>query len=339
MKAYQYPKLGLENLTCVERPMPQPQPGQVLVKLHAASLNYRDLLFAWGIYNPHPRLPAVPGSDGAGEVVALGSGVNRWKLGDRVCPIFMQGWIDGPPSPAKAATALGGGAELDGVLCEYGVFPEAGLVRIPDHLSYAEAATLPCAAVTAWNAVVELGQVKAGDTVLTLGTGGVSVFALQFAKMHGARVIATSSQEEKLAKVRTLGADETINYRQTPEWDKEVARLTAGAGVDHVVEVGGAGTLPKSINAVRFGGLISVIGVLAKGEGVNPVPVLMKSLRVQGIFVGSRLMFENMNRAISVARLKPAIDRVYPFDQVRQAMDHMRSASHFGKIVIQISLP
>ncbi len=336
MKAWQYPKLGLDHLALVERPMPQPGAHEVLVKFHAASLNYRDLLLAWGLYNPHPRLPALPGSDGAGEIIALGAGVTRWKVGDRVCAAFMQSWIDGPATPAKAGTALGGGGEFDGVLREYGAFHEEGLVRIPEHLSYAEAATLPCAAVTAWNALVEVDHIKAGETILILGTGGVSIFALQLAKLHGARVIATSSSDEKLARVRALGADETINYRQTPEWDREVLRLTEGAGVDHVVEVGGAGTLPKSLNAVRYGGLISIIGVLARGEGLNHMPLIMKNLRMQGIYVGSRRMFEDMNNAINLGKLEPVIDRTYRFEQLREALDHMASGSHFGKIVIQI---
>lgn len=337
MKAWQYPKLGLENLAHVELPTPQPATQEVLVKFHAASLNFRDLLFAWGLYNPHPRLPAIPGSDAAGEVVAVGAGVTRWKIGDRVCPIFMQGWIDGPATTAKAATALGGGGAFDGVLREYGVFHEEGLVRIPEYLSYAQAATLPCAALTAWNALVEVGHVKAGETILVLGTGGVSMFALQLAKLHGARVIATSSSDEKLARVRALGADETINYRKTPDWEREVWRLTGNLGVDHVVEVGGAGTLPRSLNAARFGGLISVIGVLSKGEGLNPMALIMKNLRMQGIFVGSREMFEAMNTAVTLAKLKPVIDRTYRFDQVPDSLEHMRSGSHFGKIVIQIA--
>jgi NADPH:quinone reductase-like Zn-dependent oxidoreductase len=337
MKVYQYPKLGLENLTLAERPLPQPAAGMVVVKFHAASLNYRDLLFAWGIYNPHPRLPAIPGSDGAGEITALGAGVTRWKVGDRVCPLFMQGWVEGPLTSEKGGSSLGGGGDLDGVLSEYGAFHEDGLVAIPDYLSYAEASTLPCAALTSWNALVEVGKIKAGDTILTLGTGGVSVFAVQIAKLHGARVIATSSQDAKLEQIRTLGADETINYTRTPNWEEEVLRLTGGAGVDHVVEVGGAGTLPKSIKAVRYGGLISVIGVLAKGEGLNPLPILMKNLRVQGIFVGSRQMFADMNRALTMAKTKPVIERVFGFGQVKEALEFMRSGAHFGKIVIQIT--
>lgn len=335
MKSYEYPQLGLENLTLVERDIPAPGAGEVQVKFHAASLNYRDLLFAWGLYNPNPSLPAVPFSDGAGEVTAVGSGVTRWKVGDRVSPIFMQGWLSGPPAPEHGATALGGGS-IDGVLREYGTFAQEGLVRIPDYLSYEEAATLPCAAVTAWNALVCVGQIKAGDTILTLGTGGVSIFALQLAKLHGAKVIATSSSDEKLARVRELGADETINYKTTPDWDKEVLRLTGKAGVDHVVEVGGAGTLPRSINAARVGGLVSVIGVLTQGEGLDSMKVLMKSLRVQGIFVGSREMSEALNRAVTEAKLKPVIDRVFDFNEVPAALKYLHSGSHFGKIVVRI---
>ena len=333
MKTYQYPRLGLENLTLVECDEPKPAPCEVVVKFHAASLNYRDLLFAEGLYNPRPNLPAVPLSDGAGEVTAVGEGVTKWQAGDRVCPAFFQGWIEGPRTAEKTRSALGAG-EMDGVLREFGAFHEEGLIRIPAALSYEEAATLPCAAVTAWHALVDIGKIKAGDTVLTLGTGGVSIFALQFAKLHGARVIATSSSDEKLARARALGADETINYRNTPDWDKEVLRLTDGAGADMVVEVGGAGTLAKSVHATRVGGLVALIGVLASGGGLDPMRVLMKSIHLQGIFVGSRRMFEEMNRAITVNRLKPVIDKTFAFAQAREALESMKTGSHFGKIVI-----
>lgn len=335
MKSYEYKQLGLENLSLVERNVPVVKAGQVLIKVHAVSLNYRDLLFAWGLYNPKPNLPSVPVSDGAGEVVAIGEGVNRWKVGDRVAQIFMQGWLGGPIAPHYAKTALGGG-DVDGVLREYVVFPEDGLVAIPEHLSYEEAACLPCAGVTAWNALVNVGRVKSGDVILTLGTGGVSLFALQIAKLHGAKVISTSSSDEKLARARALGADEIINYKTTPDWEKEVSRLTNRRGVDHVVEVGGAGTLPRSIKAARVGGLISVIGVLAQGNGVDPMSILMKSLHVQGIFVGSREMFEDLNRAVSLNGLKPMIDRVFGFDEVPAALAHMQSGAHFGKIVVKV---
>jgi NADPH:quinone reductase-like Zn-dependent oxidoreductase len=333
MKVYEFQKFGLDNLTMVEREQPRPAAFEVVVKFHAVSLNYRDLMFAKGVYNPNSRFPAVPCCDGAGEVAALGDQVTRWKVGDRVCPIFTQGWIEGRRSSQKDRTSLGAG-DLDGTLREYGAFNENGLVRIPDHLSYDEASTLPCAAVTAWNALIETGKLRAGETVLTLGTGGVSIFAVQLAKMQGARVIATSSSDEKLARVRRLGADETINYKTTPDWDKEVLRLTGG--VDHVVEVGGAGTLAKSVNATRTEGTVYVIGVLASGGGFDPIRVLMKGIRLQGIFVGSRQMFEDLNRAITANGLKPVIDRNFKFEEAREALRYMESGSHFGKIVINL---
>jgi NADPH:quinone reductase-like Zn-dependent oxidoreductase len=220
-------------------------------------------------------------------------------------------------------------------LREFGAFHQDGLIRVPDQLSFEEAATLPCAAVTAWNALVEIGNLKAGEIVLTLGTGGVSIFAVQFAKLQGARVIATSSSDEKIARVRQLGADDTVNYKKIPDWDREVFRLTGGVGADHIVEVGGAGTLPKSLNAVRVGGGISVIGVLSGGSGLDPLRVLMRSVRLQGILVGSRRMFEDMNRAIAVNKLRPVIDKVFAFEEAREALAYMESGSHFGKIVLK----
>lgn len=335
MKAYELSNFGLENLTLVEREKPRAAAGEVVVKLKAASLNFRDLMFVKGLYNPHARLPSIPFSDAAGEVVEVGGEVTRWKVGDRVCPIFTQGWIEGQPNAQKYKTTLGGGGDYPGVLREYGNFHEEALVRIPEHLSYEEAATLPCAGVTAWHALVCSGKLRAGESVLLLGTGGVSVFALQFAKIHGARVILTSSSDDKLERARKLGADETINYKKAPDWEKEVVRLTGGVGADHVVEVGGAGTLAKSVSAARIHGHVAVIGVLSSGPGLNPVPLLMKSLRMQGIFVGSREMFEAMNQAISANHLKPVIDKTFPFAQVREALQHMESGAHFGKIVVR----
>jgi len=335
MKAYQLQKFDLQDLVVVEQNEPHLESRQVLVKFHAVSLNYRDLMFAKGVYNPHAKLPSVPFSDGAGEVAAVGEGVTRWKPGDCVCPIFMQGWLEGEPSWEKQRTALGGG-DRDGVLREYGAFDESSLVRIPDHLSFEEAATLPCAAVTAWNALVDIGRLKAGDTVLTLGTGGVSIFALQFAKIHGARVIVTSSSDEKLARARMLGADETINYKKIPDWEKEVLRLTDRVGVDHVVELGGAGTVAKSVSAVRVGGCVTLIGVLMPGAGFNPVSLLMKAVRMHGVFVGSRRMFEDMNHAIAANALKPVIGKTFLFAQVREALEYMESGSHFGKIIVKL---
>jgi NADPH:quinone reductase-like Zn-dependent oxidoreductase len=334
MKAYELKRFGLENLVLVEREEPRPGPNEVVVRFYAASLNFRDLMFVNGTYNPRAKLPAIPLSDGAGEVVEVGSDVSQWKPGDRVCPIFNQSWLEGRPSLRKNRATLGAG-DLDGVAREYGAFNENGLVRIPEHLSFEEAATLPCAGVTAWNALVESGRLRAGDKVLTLGTGGVSTFALQFSKMHGAAVIATSSSVEKLNRARELGANETINYRLNPDWDKEVSRLTNDVGVDHVVEVGGTGTLSKSVNSARIGGHVALIGVLASGGDFDPRRILMKGVRLQGIFVGSRQMFEDMNSAIAVNRMRPVIGRIFAFEELAEALRYMETGSHFGKIVLK----
>jgi NADPH:quinone reductase-like Zn-dependent oxidoreductase len=336
MKAYEVQTFGIDNLALVEREVPEPGPNEVLVRFHAASLNYRDVMVVEGQYNPRMKLPAIPFSDGAGEVAAVGTGVTRWKVGDRVTPIFVQRWIEGPVDLQKSRTALGAGAQWDGVLREYGAFDEQSLVRIPDHLSYEEAATLPCTGVTAWHALVESGGLKAGDTVLTLGTGGVSVFAIQIAKLFGARVIATTGSEEKVNKLGELGADEVINYRTREDWDAAVNELTGKVGVDHVVEVGGGGTLARSINAVRIGGHIALIGALERAGEFSYVPIFMKLIRMQGIFVGSRQMFEDLNRAIATNRMKPVIDRTFEFGEVREALRYMQSGHHFGKIVVRI---
>jgi NADPH:quinone reductase-like Zn-dependent oxidoreductase len=335
MKIYRLHEFsGPRGLRVEEAPGPTPGPGQILIRLRAVSVNSRDLMVAKGIYNPKLRLPLVPVSDGAGEVAVTGAGVTRFKPGDRVVACFMPGWLDGPPDEEKARTALGAGG--DGLLAEEAVLPEQGVLPIPRHLSFEEAATLPCAAVTAWNALVASGGLKPGDSVLTLGTGGVSLFALQLAKLAGARVIATSGNDEKLRRALELGAAEGINYKTTTDWDKRARELTGGKGVGHVVEVGGAGTLPKSLRAVRMGGSIALIGVLSGAGDVNPVPILMKHIRVQGIFVGSRSMFEDMNRAIEASQLHPVIDRVFPFEQAVAAFEHMESGAQFGKIVIRI---
>ena len=333
MKVWEIQQFGIENLALSEREEPKPAANEVLVRIQAASLNYRDLMMVKGFYNPKLKTPLIPFSDGAGEIVAVGENVRKWKTGDRVCPIFMQGWTGGEISFEKAKTALGG--DVDGVLREFAVFHENGLVRIPEHLSFEEAATLPCAAVTAWNALAVSGSLRAGDTVLTQGTGGVSVFAAQFARIFGAKIISTSSSDEKLQKVKEIGAAETINYKNTPDWDRAVLALTGKKGVDHIVEVGGAGTLAKSLNAVRTGGHIALIGVLSGAGEVNPVSILMKAIKLHGIFVGSREMFEAMNRAIEINKLKPVIDKTFSFGQTREALKYMESAGHFGKIVIR----
>ncbi|KYF72764.1 zinc-dependent alcohol dehydrogenase family protein [Sorangium cellulosum] len=325
---------GLDALRLVDLPEPTPGPGQVVLRMKAASLNYRDVLVVKGLYNPKFRLPLVPFSDGVGEVIGVGEGVTRVKVGDRVCPIFNQRWIDGELTASKARGALGG--ELPGVLSEQVLVSEEGVVAAPAHLTDEEAASLPCAAVTAWNALFAASHLKAGDTVLVQGTGGVSIFALQLARLAGARVIVTSSSDEKLERARSLGASETINYRATPDWDTQALSLTRGAGVDHVVEVGGAGTIARSLRAVRTGGRVSVIGVLSGGAPeLSLFPFLMKQIVAQGVFVGSRAMFEDMNRAIAAGGLRPVVDRVFPFGEVRQALDHMASGGHFGKIALR----
>jgi NADPH:quinone reductase-like Zn-dependent oxidoreductase len=303
--------------------------------MKAWSLNYRDLMIARGHYDPKLKMPAVPLSDGMGEVVEVGPGVSRVKVGDRVMANFMPKWVAGEIDDLNARSALGGGGP-EGMLAEYVAIHEEGLVHVPQHLSDEEAATLPCAAVTAWHALVGEGSLKAGDSVLVLGTGGVSIFALQFAHLQGARVIATSSSDKKLERALEMGASDGINYANTPKWDANVRELTGGRGVDYVVEVGGAGTLTQSMKCVRAGGQISLIGVLSGGTGqINPLPILMRNIRVQGIFVGSREMFEAMNRAISLAKLKPAVDKVFDFKDAVAAYEYMETGKHFGKVVVR----
>ncbi len=337
MKAYEVEKFGIDNLRIVDRPVPEPGHGEVQVRFHAASLNYRDLMVVSGTYNPRMKVPAVPFSDGAGEITALGDGIEKWKVGDRVMPIFAQRWFDGGPSEEKRRTSLGAGAQWDGVLREYGTFSQESLVRIPEHLSFEEAATLPCAALTAWHALVESGGLKPGETVATLGTGGVSIFRAAVRENGRSTRFSTTGNEEKRERLAGLGADETINYRTREDWDAAMLELTGKAGVDHVIEVGGAGTLPRSIKAVRIGGHIALIGALTGGAGFDPVSVFMKAVRLQGIFVGSKRMFEEMNRAVEAIALRPVIDRVFDFDQVKEALRHMESGAHFGKIVVRIA--
>jgi NADPH:quinone reductase-like Zn-dependent oxidoreductase len=325
---------GLDHLALVERPEPRPGHGQALVRVRAAALNYRDLLMVDGRYNRKQKLPLVPCSDGAGEVVAVGDGVSRVRPGDRVCGIFAQGWIAGEPGRELIRTTLGG--PLDGMLAEQVALAAEGLVKTPDHLSDLEAATLPCAAVTAWSALIE-GGLKAGETVLLLGTGGVSIFALQLAVLAGARAIITSSSDEKLERARELGAAAGINYRLVPEWGARVKELTGGEGVDYVLEVGGAATLPQSLQAVRVGGRIYLIGVLSGNATEVSIPAIqMRRVRVEGVLVGSRASFEALNRAVSLHRLRPVIDSTYPLAEARAAFEHMAAGRHFGKICIEL---
>ncbi len=325
---------GKNDLDLVEQPEPEPSFGQVMIRVRATSLNYRDLIVQRGEYTGQ-KSPLIPMSDGAGDIVAIGDGVNRVKVGDRVAATFFQNWISGRIGREVMSSDLGGA--IDGMLAEYVVLDQQGVVKLPDRLSYVEGATLPCAGVTAWHALMVKGNLQAGETVLVLGTGGVSVFATQFAKSRGAKVIATSSSDEKLERMRQLGADETINYQTTPDWEKQVYDLTDRVGADCVVEVGGAGTLDKSLQAVRYGGQIHLIGVLSGFTGeINPLPILFKSITVNGIYVGNRDMFEEMNLAIASSQLKPAIDRVFPFVDAAQAYNYLKSGSHLGKVAIEL---
>jgi len=333
MRVWQIPAFGIDSLELAERPVPAPGPGEVLVKVHAVSLNFRDLLVVKGLYNPKMKLPRIPCSDGAGEVVSVGPGVAGWQAGDRVAGIFMQNWIEGSPTAAKTKGALGG--DLDGMLAEYIVLNEAGLVRLPGHLSFQEAAALPCAAVTAWNALVS-AQLKPGSTVLIQGTGGVSIFALQFARAMGHRVLGVSSSNEKLERAQALGLSAGLNYRETPDWDRWAFEQTNMVGVDLVVEVGGVGTLPRSLRAVRPGGAIAYIGVLAGADEPLPLPLILhKQVHIHGIYVGSRQDFEEMNRAVALWQLRPVFE-THSWTEAREVFKRMQSASHFGKLVLGV---
>lgn len=341
MRAYLLRQFALEHLEEASLSPPEPVAGMVVIKVHAVSLNYRDLMVVQGRYNPKMPLPRIPCSDGAGEVVAVGDGVSRVRVGDRICGIFMQRWLDGPLTAENSKQALGG--DTDGMLAEYVLLRQEGVVRFPEHLSYEEAATLPCAGVTAWNALHHCGNPESpahsSETILIQGTGGVSIFALQFAGLMGARVIGISSSDEKLARAYNLGLSAGCNYRERPEWSRWVTEVTEGKGANRIIEVGGAGTFGQSLRAAGVGGLVAQIGVLSGGATSEPLaltPILHNQLRVQGIYVGSRAMFEEMNAAISEAKLRPVIDRVFRFEEAREAFLHMQSAGHFGKIVIRV---
>jgi NADPH:quinone reductase-like Zn-dependent oxidoreductase len=338
MRAYQLPKggAGIEALARVDLPEPKPLHRQVLVKVAACSLNYRDLGIVRGTYRMPVRDKIVPLSDGAGEVVAVGPGVTRVKAGDKVAGCFFQRWSGGEPSRDVQASALGG--SIDGMLAEYAVLEEDGVVKMPEHLSVEEGATLPCAGVTAWHAMMEHAKLIAGQTVLLQGTGGVSVFGLQFAHAMGVVAVVTSSSDDKLKRAKTMGAAHTINYKTTPDWEKAAVEFTGGRGVDHVVEVGGQGTLARSFGAIRIGGKISMIGGLSgAATELNPGLILGRRANVQGISVGSTQMFEAMNAAITASRIKPVIDRVFGFDEAQAAYKHLASGAHFGKVVIRVT--
>lgn len=329
---------GLDALQQVELAEPKPGPGEVAVEMRAWSLNYRDLVMPQGGYVRNHKVktdpPLVPLSDGAGEVIAVGSGVTRLQVGDRVAANFFTEWVDGDLTDEQISSALGGAA--DGVLAERVCLNERAWVRIPRNHSFAEAATLPCAAVTAWQALM-LGGLQPGQSVLLLGTGGVSIFGLQIAKSAGARVIITSSSDEKLQRARQLGADDTINYRSSPEWEDDVRALTGGVGVDHVLEVGGAGTLQRSLASARVSGTVSLIGILTGRVEENPsvLPALFNRITIRGIYVGSRRMFEDLVRSVEVNDLRPLIDQRFGFDDVRAAYEHLQSGAHMGKVVIE----
>ncbi len=326
-------KFGVDALKLVERPDPVPGPGQVVLKMKAFSINYRDLLVVNGVGRWKPPLPQVPLSDGVGIVAATGEGVTRVKVGDRVAPIFYPKWLEGKVAAEKMGQALGGAA-TDGVLAEYTLFDEAGLVHVPAHLTGEEAATLPCAGVTAWNAVISFENITPGDSVVVLGTGGVSLFALQFARFLGARVIVTSSSDQKLARAKELGAAEVINYKATPDWPTAVMELTDGAGADHVVDT--VGGLKEAIAAVRLGGTVAFVGLLiGMTAEVDLVTFMGKSARVEAIDVGSRAMFEAMNKAIEFHGMRPVVDQVFGFSELREALNYLKEARHFGKICLR----
>jgi NADPH:quinone reductase-like Zn-dependent oxidoreductase len=338
MRAYQIlPGDGIDGLQCVDFPDRELGNGEVRVRVHAVSLNYRDLMVASGNYLVTVDNPIVPCSDGAGEVLAVGPGVTRVQVGDRVAGSFFPYWHDGPPTPEKVRHALGG--DIDGMLAEEVILVEDALAKIPAGMSYVDAATMPCAGVTAWNAIFESSNhIRPGDTVLLLGTGGVSVLGLQLAKAAGLKAIITSSSDEKLQRARELGAHHTINYRSFPEWQEEVLRATHGVGAHVVLEVGGQGTVNRSVASAAMGGSIAIIGgVSGFGGEVNPATLLSSAKRMVGIYVGSRTMLDQVMRFADTSGIQPVVDRVFTFDQVKEAYRHMESGSHFGKVVIAVA--
>jgi len=325
---------GFDNLKLSTRPDPKPGPGQVLLRVKASSLNYRDLLVPERGYGSFTgTLPLVPISDGVCEVIETGPGVTRVKIGDRVCPCFQQGWIAGPPDLERLTRTLGG--PVDGTMAELMCLPDYGVVKVPGHLSDLEAATLPCAAVTAWSALVTHEALGPGSRVLVQGTGGVAIFALQFAKLLGAHVTVISSSDEKIARATALGADAAINYRATPDWAKATREITGGRGYDHIVELGGEKTLPQSLVCIRPGGTLSMIGVLSGGTlSAQLGRIVTRQVRLQGISVGHRDSFEAMLRAVEQHKLKPVVDRVFEFEALKEAMTYLKSGAHFGKICV-----
>jgi NADPH:quinone reductase-like Zn-dependent oxidoreductase len=336
MRAYHLkePKAA-DGLALVELPDPEPQPHEILVRIGAVSLNFRDLSISRGTYAfGSLSLPIVPCSDAAGRVVAVGENVTRFRIGDRVAPIFFPRWLGARVTREATAATLGAGGA--GTLAELVAFDDAACVSVPEHLSDAEAACLPCAGVTAWNAAFEGQPIRPGETVVTLGTGGVSLFMLAFAKLAGARVISTTSSEEKRKRLEALGADATIDYVETPEWDKAVLDLTGGEGADLVVDVAGPKSMPRSLAAARPGGRVTVIGAMGGPGEINPMPISGRSINVRGIYVGSRAMFESMNAAVGGSKLRPVVDRVFAFNDAPEAYRHFVARKHFGKVCIAV---
>ncbi|QQR91433.1 MAG: NAD(P)-dependent alcohol dehydrogenase [Myxococcales bacterium] len=329
-------QFGLEHLRRVERDMAEPADNEVLVKITAVSLNYRDLMMVEGRYNPKLSLPLVPVSDGVGRIVACGKSVRQFKTGDRVCGMLVQGWEQGKPSKVLMRQHTLGGP-LDGMLQEYRTLPAEGVAKVPDYLSDEQACTLPCAALTAWSALHNLSTLSENDTVLCQGSGGVSVFALLFAVAAGARVIAMSSSAEKEQQLHALGAKSTINYRLEPNWVSKIKELTGGEGVDHIIEVGGSQTIENSLASIKEGGTISIIGVLSGSKASHSlIPILMKQVTLQGVFVGHKKSFLDMLDFMEQKKIEPVIDTVYSFDKSIEAFHHLKKATHFGKIVVRI---
>ena len=324
---------GVDALQLVERPDPVPGPGQVVLKMKAFSINYRDLLVVNGVGRWRPPLARIPLSDGVGIVVATGNGVSRVAVGDRVAPIFYPQWLEGRVAAEKMGQSLGGAA-ADGVLAEYTLVDQASLVHVPAHLTDEEAATLPCAGVTAWSALALFGDIRPGDTVVVLGTGGVALFVLQLARLLGARVIVTSSSEHKLARVKALGAAAGINYKLTPDWPSAVAELTDGVGADYVVDT--VGELKEAIAAVRLGGTVAFVGLLSgMTADVDLVAFMGKCARIEAVDVGSRAVFEAMNKAIAFHGMRPVVDQVFAFDELGAALTHLSEGRHFGKVCLR----
>lgn len=337
MKAYRIQSGdNIDGLRLEDMPARALAAGEVRIRVHAVALNYRDLMVARGNYLVSLDEPVIPCSDGAGDILEVGPGVTRWQVGDRVVASFFPNWMDGASTPDKIRHALGG--DIDGMLAEEVILHQDALVKIPPTLGYIDASTMPCAGVTAWNAIFVQSRAKPGDSVLLLGTGGVSVLGLQFAKAAGLRAMITSSSDDKLERARFLGAHDTINYRTTPAWHEEVQRLTHGVGANVVLEVGGQGTINSSVAAASMGGTVAIIGgVSGFGGELNPASLLAGAKRLVGIFVGSRQMLEDVMRFAEVADLKPVVDRVFPFDQAQDAYRYMESGEHFGKIVIAVA--